>query len=59
MFEDIRNFLPLSENLYTCGMPKADQLTDAAQHGVQVVVNLAVEDVSSGQSEERELVQSL
>ena len=59
MFEDIRNFLPLSENLYTGGMPKADQLTDAAQHGVQVVVNLAVEDASNGHSEEGELVESL
>lgn len=29
MFEDIRNFLPLSENLFTGGMPEADQLTDA------------------------------
>ena len=59
MFEDIRNFLPLSENLYTGGMPKADQLSDAAQQGVQVVINLAVEDAANGQSEEGELVESL
>ena len=59
MYEDIRNFLPLSENLYTGGMPKADQLFDAAQKGVQLVINLAVEDVSGGQSEERQLVESL
>jgi protein tyrosine phosphatase (PTP) superfamily phosphohydrolase (DUF442 family) len=40
-------------------MPKADQLSDAAQQGVQVVINLAVEDVANGQSEEGELVESL
>ena len=59
MFEDIRNFLPLAQNLYTGGMPKADQLSDAAQRGVQVVINLAVEDASNGRSEEGELVESL
>lgn len=59
MFEDIRNFLPLSENLYTGGMPKTDQLADAAQRGIEVVINLAVEEVSNGHSEERELVESL
>jgi protein tyrosine phosphatase (PTP) superfamily phosphohydrolase (DUF442 family) len=59
MFEDIRNFLLLAQNLYTGGMPKADQLIDAAQQGVQVVINLAVEDVANGQSEEGELVESL
>ena len=47
MFEDIRNFLPLSENLFTGGMPKSDQLTDAAKRGVEVVINLAVEDLSN------------
>ena len=30
MFEDIYNFLALSENLFTGGMPKADELKDAA-----------------------------
>ena len=59
MFEDIRNFLPLSENLFTGGMPKANQLTDAAQHGVQVVINLAVHDAPDVPSEEEKLVESL
>lgn len=59
MFEDIRNFLPLSENLYTGGMPNADQLTDAARQGVEVVINLAVHDVPDEPSEEEKLVESL
>lgn len=59
MFEGIRNFLPLSENLFTGGMPQSEQLTDAAKHGVEVVINLAVEDAPNGQSEEGELVESL
>ena len=58
MLENIRNFLPLSENLYTGGMPKADQLTDAAQQGVEVVINLAVQD-SPDASPEEKLVESL
>ena len=59
MFADIRNFLPLSENLYTGGMPKAEQLTDAAQHGVEIVINLAVHDSPDVPSEEEKLVESL
>ena len=59
MLEDIRNFLPLSENLFTGGMPEAGQLTDAAQNGVQVVINLAVHDGPESPSEEEKLVESL
>ena len=59
MFEEIYNFLPLSENLFTGGMPKADQLTDAAQRGVQVVINLAPHSVPNALPDEAVLVGSL
>jgi len=59
MFEYIYNFLALSENLFTGGMPKADELTDAAQSGVEMVVNLAPHEVSNALPGETELVTSL
>ena len=59
MFEDIYNFLPLSENLFTAGMPTAGQLTDAAQRGVELVINLAPHEVSNALPGETELVTSL
>jgi protein tyrosine phosphatase (PTP) superfamily phosphohydrolase (DUF442 family) len=58
MFEEIRNFLPLSENLFTGGMPKAEQLRDAAEQGVQVVINLALHDIPNSLPEEEKLVRS-
>lgn len=59
MFNDIRNFLPLSETLFTGGMPEANQLTDASQQGVQVVINLALHDIPGALPEEKETVESL
>ena len=59
MFEDIYNFLALSENLFTGGMPKADELKDAAQRGVELVINLAPHEVSNALPGETELVTSL
>jgi protein tyrosine phosphatase (PTP) superfamily phosphohydrolase (DUF442 family) len=59
MFEDIYNFLALSDNLFTGGMPKAEELTDAAQRGVQIVINLAPHEVSNALPGETELVTSL
>ena len=59
MFEEIRNFLPLSENLFTGGMPKAEQLRDAAGQGVRVVINLALHDIPNALPEEEKLVGSL
>ena len=59
MFNEVRNFLPLSETLFTGGMPKAEQLTDAAQQGVEVVINLAPHDVHDALPNEAELVNSL
>ena len=59
MFEEIRNFLPLSENLFTGGMPAAEHLSDAAGRGVQVVINLALHDLPNALPEEEKLVKSL
>ena len=59
MFEDIYNFLALSENLFTGGMPNHEQLTAAAQRGVEIVINLAPHEVSNALPDETELVTSL
>jgi protein tyrosine phosphatase (PTP) superfamily phosphohydrolase (DUF442 family) len=59
MFEDIYNFLALSENLFTGGMPNHEQLTAAAQQGVEMVINLAPNEVSNALRGETELVTSL
>ena len=59
MFENIYNFLALSETLFTGGMPKADELTEAAQRGVEMVINLAPHEVSNALPGETELVSSL
>ena len=59
MFEDIYNFLALSENLFIGGMPKAEELKDTAQRGVELVINLAPHEVSNALPGETELVTSL
>jgi protein tyrosine phosphatase (PTP) superfamily phosphohydrolase (DUF442 family) len=59
MFEDIYNFLKLSDTLFTGGMPKAEELSDAARKGVDVVINLAPHDVPNALPEEADLVDSL
>jgi protein tyrosine phosphatase (PTP) superfamily phosphohydrolase (DUF442 family) len=59
MLEEIRNFLALSDTLFTGGMPKPEHLTDAAQRGVQLVINLAPHAVPDALPDEPELVNSL
>lgn len=59
MFEQIYNFLQLSENLFTAGMPKAKQLTDAPNYGIQIVINLAPHNVENALENESELVNAL
>ena len=58
MFEGIYNFLKLSDRLFTGGMPKAEQLSDAAQKGVDVVINLAPHEVPNAVPDEAQLVHS-
>jgi protein tyrosine phosphatase (PTP) superfamily phosphohydrolase (DUF442 family) len=59
MLEDIPNFLALSENLFTGGMPNNEQLADAAQRGIELVINLAPHAVLNALPNETELVTSL
>ena len=59
MFEEIYNFLRLSDKLYSGGMPKAEQMRAAAERGVEVVINLAPHTVRDALSGEEELVRSL
>lgn len=59
MLEEIRNFLPLSERLFTAGMPNAEQMTDAADKGVELIINLAPHTVLDALPDEANLVHSL
>lgn len=59
MIEDIYNFLPLTESLLSSGMPTAEQMSDVARAGVQVVINLALPTSERALPNEAELVESL
>ena len=59
MLRNLYNFLTLSEDLFTGGMPTVDQLEDAARQGVQLVINLAPHDVIDALPNEEKLVTSL
>lgn len=59
MLKNMYNFLTLSEDLFTGGMPTVDQLEDAARQGVQLVINLAPHDVIDALPNEEKLVTSL
>jgi protein tyrosine phosphatase (PTP) superfamily phosphohydrolase (DUF442 family) len=59
MIEDTTNFLPLSEDLWSAGMPTADQIRDAARRGVQVIINLAMARSNRALKGEAALVRSL
>ncbi len=59
MFTTIRNFVQFSDFLFSGGAPTAEQIKDAPNHGVQVVINLAPHDSESALLNEEELVKSL
>jgi len=59
VLEEIHNFLALSETLCTGGMPNEEQLADAAQRGVEMVINLAPHTVLDALPDEADLVTSL
>lgn len=59
MLEEIPNFLALSENVFTGGMPNQEQLADAAQRGVELVINLAPHEVLNALPNETEIVTSM
>ena len=59
MIEDIRNFLPLAENLLSSGMPTAEQLKAVAEAGIKVVINLAPYDPEKDLANEDMLAESL
>jgi len=59
MLNEIYNFLPISETVYTSGMPTADQIRKAPLDGVQVVINLTPNDAPEALTGEADLVKSL
>lgn len=59
MVEDLYNFLRLSDHLISSGMPTAEQLSEAAATGVQVVINLALSTSEGALAEEGQIVGAL
>lgn len=59
MFEKIYNFLRLTDKLTSSGMPTTEEISDAPNHDVQVVINLAPDDVPNALSNEAKLIGSL
>jgi protein tyrosine phosphatase (PTP) superfamily phosphohydrolase (DUF442 family) len=59
MLEEIYNFLPLTQTLFSSGMPTSEQLTDVSKSGVQLVINLALPTSERALPNEDDLVMSL
>src|SRR5258708_21827023 len=58
-YMDIYNFLPLSAQLLTSGMPTPEQLKSVSEAGVEVVINLALPTSEGAVPNETQLVDSL
>jgi protein tyrosine phosphatase (PTP) superfamily phosphohydrolase (DUF442 family) len=56
--ENIYNYLKLSDNLFSSGMPTPEQIQSVAKHGIQVVVNLATSKSEGWMPNEKELVEA-
>lgn len=59
MLEDIYNFLPLTDMLFSSGMPTADQMAEISKSGVELVINLALPTSENALPNEADLVMSL
>jgi protein tyrosine phosphatase (PTP) superfamily phosphohydrolase (DUF442 family) len=56
--ENIYNYLKLSDNLFSSGMPTPEQISSIAQSGVQVVINLATSKSEGWIPDEKERVEA-
>jgi len=57
--KDIYNYLFYHDQLSSSGMPTAEQMSSVAEAGVELVINLALHDVTNAIPNETELVNSL
>ena len=57
--KDIYHYQYLDENLSSSGMPTTEQMREAAEAGVQLVINLAPHEVPKALPDEAELVKHL
>jgi protein tyrosine phosphatase (PTP) superfamily phosphohydrolase (DUF442 family) len=57
--KDIYNYQFLNENLSSSGMPTAEQMKEIADAGVQVIINLAPQDLPNVLQNESELAADL
>jgi len=56
--ENIYNYLKLSDNLFSSGMPTPEQISTLAENGVQVVINLATDKSEGWMPNEKDLVEA-
>jgi protein tyrosine phosphatase (PTP) superfamily phosphohydrolase (DUF442 family) len=59
MLKDIYHFLALTDQLFSSGMPTAEQMKSIAEAGVKVVINLAPLDPEKDLKDEGALAESL
>ena len=59
MLEEIYNFLPLTQKLFSSGMPTSEQMTDVSKSDVELVINLAPPTSERALPNEADLVMSL
>lgn len=57
--QDLINFHPITDRIGTAGQPTREQLSQVAEAGYQVVVNLAMPDSDNAIAEEGSVVSSL
>lgn len=58
MIEEIYNYLKLSDNLHSGGMPTHEQISALAKDGIQVVINLATSKSENWMPDEQEQVEA-
>lgn len=58
MIEKLYNFLPLSDSLFSSGMPTAEQIPSLSEKQIDVVINLATSKSEGAIPNEKELVEA-
>lgn len=58
MIEKIYNYLPLTDSLFSSGMPTAEQIPSLSEKQIDVVINLATSKSEGAIPNEKELVEA-
>lgn len=58
MIEKIYNYLPLTDSLFSSGMPTAEQIPSLSEKQIDVVINLATSKSEGAVPNEKELIEA-